>query len=519
MALLIAAPAFAQADPSAYVRARAADAEGKAGSAVAGYAQALANRPDDQVLAMRAYREALAVGDYTLASRAAAVLVRAGTAPPDTALLALAMAVKANDRTATDAALARIAKGPLDFLAPVLDAWVAVDRGEDPFPALAKARSNPLAGRYAAHHRPLLMIAAGRGADAMVSLAATLEDDAESDDLRIDAAALLAVTGKKNLGSQLIAGERPDFALLRKRLGKGVKPGVAFGASRLFLGMAEDIASQDIAVLSILLTRAALLLDPADDRARLYLAEALSKNGANAQALGELGKVRSDSPYRRGASAGKVAVLQRAGDLREALALAKKLADDRQGTAADARTYGDVLAADAQYAAAAAAYGKALGRAGAKSGWELYYLQGSALDKAGQWSNALPALQKAVALGPDQAEALEYLGYAQALRGENLPEAQALLERASKLQPGDADIGGSLGWAYFKQGDAARALPLLEKAVQGDPAGAAVNEHLGDVYWTLGRRFEARYAWNAASIYADAAAMPRIEGKIANGIN
>lgn len=521
--LVLAAPAFAQtvspdSASTAYVRARAADAAGLAELAAAGYATALKAEPGDQVLAMRAYRQALAAGDYNLASRAAAVMVRAGTAPPDTDLLAFSMALQAQDRTGTDAALARVAAGPLNFLAPVLQAWLAVDRGEDPMLVLEKARGNALAGRYAAHHRPLLMIASGRSGDAVVALSAMLTPDEENDDLRIDAASLLAASGQRKLAMPLIGGDRSDYAQLRKRLGKGAKGTATFGASRLFLGVAQDIAAQQIFPLSIALTRAALLLDPTDARARLYLAEALSGSGADARALEELALIPGDSPYRRGAQAGRIAALQRAGRTDEAIPIARALAEDRDGTAADARSYGDVLASTAQFAAAAQAYGTALERAGGDGGWELHYLQGSALDRAGQWREALPALRRAVELGPNQAPALEYLGYAQVARGENLPEAQGLLERASTLQPDDPGISASLAWAYFTQGDIARALPLLEKAAQGDPGGARTNEHLGDAYWRLGRHYEARYAWSAAAIYADSEGVLRIEGKIASGL-
>lgn len=468
---------------------------------------------------MRAYRQALSAGDYTLASRAAAVLVRAGSGPPDTALLAFAIALKAKDRAGTDAALARMGAGPLGFLSPVLEAWLAVDRGGDPMASLETARGNTLAMRFAARHRPLLLIAAGRSGDGVVALSALLEAGIEgNDDLRIDAATVLAASGQPKLAFPLIAGDRPDYVRLRKRLGKGAKPNAAFGASRLLLGVAEDIAAQDIPALSILLTRAALLIDPGDDRARLYLAEALSQSGADALALGELGKISTDSPYWRGAQAGLITALQRAGRPAEALPLAKALAGDRDATVADARTYGDVLTANAQFAAAAEAYGGALRRAEGDGGWELHYLQGSALDRAGQWREALPALRRAVELGPDQAMALEYLGYAQVVRGENLPEAQALLERASQLKPDDPGISASLGWAYFAQGDVAGALPLLEKAVRGDPGGALPNEHLGDAYWRLGRHYEARYAWSAAAIQADNDAVRRIEGKLAKGL-
>jgi tetratricopeptide (TPR) repeat protein len=518
LALLIAAPAFAQGNLD-YVRARAADAAGFAGPAAAGYAAALKADPNDQVLAMRAYRQALSVGDYDLASRAAAVLVRAGTAPPDAALLAFAMALRAGDRAGADAAVKRVAAGPLDFFAPVLEAWLAVDRGEDPLASLEKARSNALAGRYAVHHRPLLMIASGRSGDAVVALSAILgAGDEENDDLRIDAATLLAAMGERKLAAPLIGGDRPDFAQLRKRLGRSGKPNAAFGTARLFLGVARDIAAQEIPALSIVLTRAALLLDPADDRARLYLAEALSESGADALALDELRKVPAGSPYRRGAQAGLIAALQRAGRTAEALPLARALAEGHASNAADARTYGNVLASTEQFAAAASAYGTALGRAGGDGGWELHYLQGLALDRAGRWREALPALKRAVELGPDQAAALEYLGYAQVVRGENLPEAQALLERASRLKPEDVAISASLAWAYYTQGDVARALPLLEKAVEGDPGGVRTNEHLGDAYWRLGRHYEARYAWNAAALYADNDAVRRIEGKLENGL-
>ncbi|RYY23173.1 MAG: tetratricopeptide repeat protein [Sphingomonadales bacterium] len=518
-ALLLAAPAFAQssgAGNSAYVRARIADAAGLAAPASAGYSAALAADPNDEILAMRAYRHALAAGDYNLASRAAAVLVRAGTAPPDTALLAFAIALKTEDRKGTEAALARMSRGPLNFLLPVLEAWVTLDRREDPMPLLAKAQGNALAMRFAGHHRALLLIATGQHDEAVKTVAELLGEG--DDDLRIDAAALFTGMGQRKLADMMIPGDRLDYARLRKQMGKGIKPNAAFGASRLFLGVAEDIAAQEIPVLSILLTRAALLLDPADDRARLYLAEALSQSGATAMALAELGKVSSASPYRRGAQVGMIAAHQRAGQPADALPLAKALAAGPEATSADERTYGDVLSANTQYAAAATAYGAALGKSDGDSDWELHYLHGSALDRAGAWSEALPALQRAVALGPDQPTALEYLGYAQVLRGENLPEAQELLERANKLKPDDPGISASLAWAYFTRGDVERAVPLLENAVQGDPNDAITNEHLGDAYWRLGRHYEARYAWSAAVIQADNDAVRRIEDKLAKGL-
>ena len=75
-------------------------------------------------------------------------------------------------------------------------------------------------------------------------------------------------------------------------------------------------------------------------------------------------------------------------------------------------------------------------------------------------------------------------------------------------------IADSLGWARFRQGDAARALTLIEAAAQKLPADAEVNDHLGDVYYALGRRFEARYAWRAALLTATPRDRIRINAKL-----
>lgn len=510
-------PAAAQEDPADYVRARAADAQGSAVAAAAGYARVLALAPDDEVIALRAYRQALSAGDYNLASKAAAVLVRKGVAPPDTAVLAFAIALHGGDRLGAQAAIQRMAGGPLDFLAPVLGAWLAYDRGEDAVAALDKAGGSGLARRYVSRHRALLLIAQGRTNEAMVSLLPLMMDTDREEDLRIDAARLLVAAGERDKARELLTGDRPEIQALRKRMAKG-KADAAFGASRLFLGLAQDIGREDMQPLSVLLTRSALLLDPEDDRARLYLAEALSKAGASDLALTVLGQVRGKSPFARGAAAGRVAALRRAGRTAEALAAAKAMAQDKRATGADAQTYGDILADTAQYDAAAAAYGVGLERGGSEDAWMLHYLQGTALDRAGRWSEALPALRRAVTLAPMQPRALEYLGYAQVERGENLTDAEALLVRAQALRPDDPGIADSLGWAYYQQGDIARALPMLEKAARTDPGGARVNEHLGDAYWRLGRHYEARYAWRAASVYADAVAAVRIAGKLDRGL-
>ncbi len=518
IALSAAVPAYAQTDLMDYVRTRAADADGATDIAAAGYAAALTRNPNDPVIALHAFRQGLAVGDYALVARAEAVLAKNPDPPIDAPIISFALALQSGNRAASDAAVTRMEKGPLDFMVPVLRAWLAFDRGEDPLPFLEKRGGNALARRFAMEHRAFLLIAMKRGDEGLAGIRQMLAVS-ENDDLRINAALLLAQTGKRKEAAELLAGDRPDFVALRKTLGKGPKPGASIGAARLFLSIAVDLTTEDAPLeISILLTRSALLLDPTDDRARLYLAESLSKEGLNTLALAELARIGPKSPYARGAFAGKVAVLRRAGRMPEAVAQARGLAEGRGGTAADARTYGELLNEEKQYDAAAAAFAVALSRPGGAADWSLHYLRGVALDRAGRWKEALPQLRRAIELGPNEAQPLAYLGSAMIERGEDAEAAMALLVKASRLKRDDPAITDSLGWAYYRRGDLARALPLLERAAKSDPGDPKINEHLGDAYWRLGRRYEARYAWTAATIYADAEAKTRLEGKIANGL-
>ncbi|MDQ2892952.1 MAG: hypothetical protein M3R64_07695, partial [Pseudomonadota bacterium] len=83
--LLTSNPAAAFADPgdlAAYMRARTADGRAPA-TATADYAAALAGAPDSEIVALPAYRAALAAGDIALATRAAAVLRGSGEVPSD----------------------------------------------------------------------------------------------------------------------------------------------------------------------------------------------------------------------------------------------------------------------------------------------------------------------------------------------------------------------------------------------------------------------------------------------------
>nr|WP_286207782.1 tetratricopeptide repeat protein [Hephaestia sp. MAHUQ-44] len=516
----VAIPAAAStrpADLSDYVKARAADADGDARRAAAGYGAALTAAPGNALVAIRAYRAAMEAGDVTLADRALTVLEQADVAPTDGALWRLAAAVAAQDDKAASRATEALQRGPLAFTMPIVKAWQAMGRKRDPFPALATGTDNPLFKRYESENHALLLIARGHVADGVAAIRAVSSLDRSGVDTRISAARLLIGAGHAEQAQALLAGHDPEVAAVAAGL-KGARPSFGFGVSQLFARLADDLAAGDPIPLSLVLARAALRADPANDRARLLLAESLSDLGETALALEALDAVDPNGAFGPAAADARVSVLARAGDDAEALVAAAALAEAPDAGVIAIQRYGDQLVAAKRYAEAAGVYDSAIARAGDRATWLLWLQKGGAYEQAGDWANARPALEKALELAPDEPIVLNYLGYSSLENGGDPASALALVERAHALEPDDPAITDSLAWAHFRLGDIATALPLLQQAAKKSPADVEINEHLGDAYWQAGREFEARYAWRAAAIYAEGDDATRLADKLAAGL-
>ena len=514
------APAGADTNATAtnlatYLKARAADGDGRADLATAGYARALAAAPTSIVIAARAYREALSAGDIPLATRAAGVLRGSVDAPADVPLLPLAQAAARNDPAGVEAATAALAATPLVVLAPSLRAWVAFSRGQDPMPALATAGKNPVTQRLAAETAALLRIARG-DADGGVAAVQALRATGSPIDLRLSAGQLLFGTGHPEAARTLLSGRDPVFAALRT--GVAVQPTLGYGVARLLGRIAADLVDQEAASLSVALARTAMIAYPADDRIRLLLAAALAQDGAVDGALATLDAIPSDSPFVTAATGARITILTNANRNAEALALTRRNAEQSGSDSADWQRYADQLVIAGRYPEAASWFRRIIDAARPPGTWSAWLQYGGTLERAGDWPGARSALRKAVALGPREPLALNYLGYALAERGEDMATAVTLLERARALEPDDHSIADSLGWAYYLRGDIARALPLIERAAAGEPTNAEIGEHLGDLYWRVGRRYEARYAWRAAVLTATPAEASRLNTKIAQGL-
>lgn len=507
---------------AAYARARVAGADGALQDAAKGYAAVLAARPDDAEIAARAYRQSLIAGNFALALKSATVLDAAGAIPADGRLLLLARAVKAKDWASAEAAIDATAKdGSFDFLVPVLRAWVAQASGKaDPIAILDAPTGSALTGALSAEHRALILLAAGRVDEgATAAQAQVLTTDGGSTGLKLGAAARLQAAGRKEQALAILRGDDPAVLAARQLVtaGKPIRAGAldaAGGIATLLVRVGEAVQSDPRSPLALTLARLANYLDPTNDGATLVLARLLAVAGQGETSLALLAKFQPDSLYIAQAQDLRVAVLTELERKDEALALAKSNSTGSDATLADFVRAGDLLVSLDRHGEAATYYTQAIALAEkspelADRLWSLWLLKGGAHERAGNWAEAKPALEQAVKLGPLQPAALNYLGYAQLERRENVKAAMALIERASSLRPEDPAITDSLGWAHFLVGDVARAIPALERAVQGQPADPTINEHLGDAYWAAGRRFEARHAWRAAEVFADTAEVAR----------
>jgi tetratricopeptide (TPR) repeat protein len=126
-----------------------------------------------------------------------------------------------------------------------------------------------------------------------------------------------------------------------------------------------------------------------------------------------------------------------------------------------------------------------------------YFQFGAACERDHSYKQAEEYLQKCIVLAPDFAEALNYLGYMLADRGEQLPRARGLIEKAVSLEPRNGAYLDSLGWVLFKLNQPHQALPQTAQGrsnIHPEP-DATVLDHLGEVYLALHQIDKAVEAW------------------------
>lgn len=125
---------------------------------------------------------------------------------------------------------------------------------------------------------------------------------------------------------------------------------------------------------------------------------------------------------------------------------------------------------------------------------DLRYSRAMVSEKLGDLSLLEKDLGYIIDKEPENATALNALGYTLADHSARLDEALVLIEKARALSPHDPAILDSLGWVYFRIGRTQEALEILNQAYQVFP-DAEVAAHLGEVLWSLGQHKQAKLIW------------------------
>lgn len=112
----------------------------------------------------------------------------------------------------------------------------------------------------------------------------------------------------------------------------------------------------------------------------------------------------------------------------------------------------------------------------------VFFMRGAMLERQKKYDAAEVEFKKVLAINPESASALNYLGYMLADRNMRLNEALEMIKKAVDMDPYNSAYLDSLGWVYFRMNRLDEAEDYLKKSIARGSRDATVHDHLGDVY-------------------------------------
>ena len=503
------------------------------------FARALAQSPRDFVLVSQTMTAFLASGDVKKAYALARLLVAGEGSYPLAEVLVLSEHFKRNDYQAvldhleTTTVVGRaidellqgwalVGLGQMAEALRLFDAVVPVE-GMRSFALYQKGLAQTLAGDF--EGAAVSFSGQGQGAPALNyrgSLAwaqILVQLDRPEDALTFlrDFHGSGADHAVNSLMAQIEAGALVEFDLLRS---------ASEGAGEVLHLLAQALQNGEGQEGLLLYTRLASHMAPRNMQALLLSAQLLEQLGNPQLAIETYAQVPRSHPAYVEAELGRAQALHLIGEGTTAIEVLTQLSRSFENLRAVHMTLGDFLRQDEQYARAVRSYDMAIELIDqpARGQWYLYYVRGTAHDRLGDWSAAMRDFDRALELSPNQFQVLNYVGYTLVDRGEQLGEALEMIQKAVAAQPDAGYIIDSLGWAQYRLGYYNEAVVHMERAVELMATDPIVNDHLGDVYWAVGRKTEAQFQWRRALSFAidysgpEAVDPKRIERKLEVGL-
>ncbi len=374
--------------------------------------------------------------------------------------------------------LARHRDDPNAWLA---HAWLAMRQGklDAALGSVDKAEALKPGWRQVVVLRARVMALQGHRQEAVDYLASQLKGDlADDPDVRITYARLL--TEVDRLEEALKA-----FNALAEEYPNNVE--VRYAAGVLSLQMDKlDAAKTHL--------KAVLALGRRMLEANFYLGRVYELQGDSEQALRHYLAVRHGEYYVN-ANARAASLMADAGRLEDARKLLHSLRvysdEDRR------RLYlveGELLRQAGEYQAAFDLFTEKLKEL--PDDTSLLYARALVAERLDKLDLAEQDLRAIIAREPNNAQALNALGYTLADRTDRYEEALGYIERALALAPEDPAIIDSMGWVQYRLGHLEKARDYLRKALDlgKDPEIAA---HLGEVLWKLNDKQAAIEVWES----------------------
>jgi tetratricopeptide (TPR) repeat protein len=158
-------------------------------------------------------------------------------------------------------------------------------------------------------------------------------------------------------------------------------------------------------------------------------------------------------------------------------------------------TKGELLRAARRYEEAMVVFDTALEIVPGNS--DLLYSRALVAEKLGRIDILESDIKAILKTEPNNAHALNALGFTLADQTDRYEEAYVYLKRAIEINPDDAAIIDSWGWIHYRMGDYDKAIALLRTALSRFD-DAEIASHLGEVLWVSGKQDEARSIWKKA---------------------
>ncbi len=520
-----------------YLAGRFAKAQQDTESAAGFYGRALARDPQNEVLLEQAFQMELMAGRWEQALPLAEKLAEVQPAHRMSRFLLGVTSFKAGNYAKAEEHFKAASENPIgELTSAVAIGWTKFSAGDaaGALQAVDLPKQPEWAQFYLRYHRALIADMAGKKDEARASYERMFKQDSRTLRTSLAYAQHAASQGdykhaRKVLKDQFERAQGEPHPLakdMRSRIDAKQKIGPLIatpveGLSEVFYGLGEALTGEGGVSLGTIYLQLALYTKPDHAFALAALASAEETARRFDVAIQTYDKIPKGSALQSAIEIRKAFNLNSLEKAEEAQALLEGLARKDPRDVRPLEALGNIMRARKRYTDAVGYFTRAIDIIGKPDSrhWGYYYARGTAYERLKNWPLAEADLKKALALAPEQALVLNYLGYSWVDQGRNLKEGMKLIEKAVQLKPDDGYIVDSLGWAHYMQGNYKEAVRYLERAVEIKPEDPTLNDHLGDALWQVGREREAQFQWSQAlTLSPEPEDAVKIRLKVENGL-